>query len=53
MGSSGKLVGNKSTVSQVALVEKFYVVSPAVANGAGDHRAARTPPWRGALVDLT
>ena len=30
-------------------LEKFYVVSPAVPNGAGDHRAARTPPWRGAV----
>ena len=30
-------------------VEEFYVVSPAVPNGAGDHRAARTPPWRGAV----
>ena len=25
-------------------IEKFYVVSPAVPNGAGDHRAPRTPP---------
>ena len=30
-------------------LDKFYVVSPAVPNGAGDHRAARTPPWRGAV----
>ena len=30
-------------------LDKFYVVSPAVPNGAGDHRAPRTPPWRGAV----
>ena len=30
-------------------VDKFCFVSPAVPNGAGDHRAARTPPWRGAV----
>ena len=30
-------------------IDKFYVVSPAVPNGAGDHRAPRTPPWQGAV----
>ena len=33
--------------SQVLL--SFTFVPPAVPNGAGDHRAARTPPWRGAI----
>ena len=33
----------------VGPLDKFYVVSPDVPNGAGDHRAARTPPWRGAV----
>jgi hypothetical protein len=45
-------VGPQRGQSKEPTLDKFYVVSPAVPNGAGDHRAARTPaqPGEGRFV---
>ena len=46
----GRAEAGASAQSKYAVrIDKFYVVSPAVPNGAGDHRAPRTPPWRRAV----